>query len=91
MNEIIKKIFNYWGVWHMLLACYAFVIVYAIWADLQIAFLAVLALAIVYEASEWLWNRGAYSSNKVMLLDNIKDVGYALLAIFIMAIIFKGV
>ena len=89
---MIQKIIDYWSMWHLLLATYAFLIAYfRIKLNKQVSFLAVLGLAIVYEASEWIWNTGAYASSKAMLLNCAVDVGMALLALFVTVLILKGV
>ena len=85
---MIKKIFDYWSMWHLLLATYAFLIIhFQLGWDKQTSFIAVLALAIVYEASEWIWNRDAYEDNKSMLKNNLIDIGMTVLALFITLII----
>jgi len=87
---MIQKIFDYWSVWHLLLASYAYLITHFKlgWSE-HVSFLSVIALAIVYEAVEWLWNRNAYASDKAMLLNCAKDVGMALLAAFVTMVLTK--
>ena len=87
---MIQKIFDYWSMWHLLLATYAYLIAHFKlgWSE-QISFLAVLALAILWEAGEWIWNQDAYATKKAMLKNNIIDIGMALLALFITVVLTK--
>ena len=87
---MIQKIFDYWSVWHLLLASYAYLIAHFKlgWTE-QVSFLAVLALAILWEAGEWLWNRKAYASDKAMLKNNIIDIGMAVIAAFVTVVLTK--
>ena len=73
-----------------MLASYAYLIAHFKlgWSE-QVSFLAVLALAIVYEGVEWLWNRKAYASDKAMLKNNIIDIGMAVIAAFVTVVLTK--
>lgn len=87
---MIKQIFDYWSVWHLLLATYAYLIAHFRFEfSKHESYIAVLALAIVWEALEWTWNRDAYATKKAMLKNNIIDIGMALVAITVTAVLIK--
>jgi hypothetical protein len=87
MTEIIKKIFGYWEVWHMVLATWLYLIFFFhIWdGHKQLSFLCVLAVALLWEIVEFFWEQSkgfeSYNGNrKAFFVNSFKDLLAALVS-----------
>ena len=88
MTKILKKIFGYWEVWHIVLATwlYLFFFLYVYDGHKQLTLLTVMGIAIVWEyLIEFLWETykkfESYNGNrKAFFLNSLKDLLAALVS-----------
>ncbi len=76
---MLSKFIGYWEVWHLVLAMILFMIAYRFVGYKQMAFLIVIAVAVLWEIAEYFWNIKAYKDKKHFLLNSYKDLGMALI------------
>ena len=73
------KFIGYWEVWHLVLSMPLFMIAYRLVGYKQMAFLIVIAIAVLWEVAEFFWNLKAYKDFKHFLLNSYKDLLMALI------------
>ncbi len=87
MTEILRSLFGYWEVWHIVLATWLFMAIYFArfpfnyyWKLInrrpfkQLTFLTVLAIAVIWEVLESQWNTQSYPNVKAFVLNSYKDL-----------------
>jgi len=57
MIEKLKSVIGYWEVWHLALSMPAFMIAIRFFHTEQKAFMAVMALALLWEIGEWIYEK----------------------------------
>ena len=100
--EILKSLFGYWEVWHVVLAGWLWAILYfqrfpanyyfkllGRRPTKQICSFTVLGVALLYELIEPTWNLSAYPSARALLLNSFKDMASAALSVVVGIILFK--
>lgn len=85
MTKLLKKIFGYWEVWHIVSATWLYIIFFQFVYDghKQLSFLSVIGVAIIWEVIEYFWeqhkNFESYGGNKkVFFVNSMKDLLAAL-------------
>jgi hypothetical protein len=91
MTQILRSLFGYWEVWHVVLATWLFMWIYFarfpmnyLWKLIgripfkQLTFLIVIAIAILWEILEAQWNLKSYPNFRAFLLNSYKDLLAAL-------------
>jgi len=81
---MIKKLFGYWEVWHIVLSMILYMIVYRFLYiqnidNRQFSFIVVMVIALLYEGTEFIWNRTGYKNLRHQFLNSMKDMLAALL------------
>ena len=84
---MIKKVFGYWEVWHLVLATWLYIIVFMyVWdGHKQLSLLSVMGVAILWEIGEFFWEQSkgfeSYSGNrKAFFINSFKDLLAALVS-----------
>ena len=87
MTKLLKKLFGYWEVWHIVLATWLYLIffLYVYNGHKQLTLLSVMGVAILWEVGEYFWeqNKGFESYNgdrKAFFINSFKDLLGALLS-----------
>ena len=87
MIKILKKIFGYWEVWHMVLATWLYIIFFQFVFNghKQLSFLAVLGVALLWEIVEYFYehnkNFESYGGErKAFFVNSMKDMLAALVS-----------
>jgi len=80
----LKKIFGYWEVWHLALSMPAFMVAIRLLETKQKAVMAVMALALLWEVGEWVYEKStgykSYSGSVYNFKKNaLKDLLMALI------------
>lgn len=85
MTKILKNIFGYWEVWHIVLATWLYIIFFQFVYNghKQLSFLSVIGVAIVWEVIEYFWeqhkNFESYNGDKkAFFVNSMKDMLAAL-------------